>query len=203
MFANTSSLMDLSVVNTWDLSKSKDIRQMLGGSMASTASLTFTQKISKGVDTGELFNGFNGASIDTSQAVIPCSNMAYMFNNNKNLVTLDARGFDTSSATNYTGIFNYCSKLITLDCSTWDVSNATTLTMLNQLPKLTNFNAPMNISTDITFNSNNLTVTSLMSIINNLSTITETHILTIGSTNLAKLTDEQIAIATNKGWTVQ
>ena len=31
---------------------------------------------------------------------------------------------------------------------------------------------------------------------------TDTHECEIGSTNLAKLTDEQIAIATNKGWTV-
>lgn len=203
MFFDTSSLMDLSVVNTWDLSKSKEIRQMLAGSMASTASLIFTQKISEGIDTRELFNEFNGASIDTSQAIIPCSNMSYMFNYCGNLVTLDARGFDTSSSTNFDGVFNYCDNLITLDCSTWDVSNAESLTMLTQLSKLTNFNAPMNISTDISFTSNNLTVTSLMSIINNLSTITETHTLTIGSTNLTKLTDEQIAIATNKGWTIQ
>ncbi len=34
------------------------------------------------------------------------------------------------------------------------------------------------------------------------TTSTETHTLTLGSTNLAKLTDEEIAIATEKGWTL-
>ena len=41
-----------------------------------------------------------------------------------------------------------------------------------------------------------------MSIINNLKVVTNSQKLTIGSANLAKLTDEQIAIATNKGWTL-
>ena len=47
---------------------------------------------------------------------------------------------------------------------------------------------------------------SLMNVINNLYDIAtkgvKTQQLTIGNTNLAKLTAEEIAIATNKGWTV-
>ena len=43
---------------------------------------------------------------------------------------------------------------------------------------------------------------SLMSIINNLATVTTTQTLTLGSTNLAKLSSEEKAIATNKGWTL-
>ena len=52
-----------------------------------------------------------------------------------------------------------------------------------------------------------LTVQSLMNVINNLydfrangSTVTRN--LTIGAYNLRKLTDEQKAVATNKGWTL-
>ena len=41
-----------------------------------------------------------------------------------------------------------------------------------------------------------------MSIINNLVASEKTRTLTLGSANLAKLNDEQITIATNKGWTV-
>ena len=52
----------------------------------------------------------------------------------------------------------------------------------------------------------NLTHDSLMNVINNLYDIATKGVkiqqLTIGSTNLAKLTAEEIAIATNKGWTV-
>ena len=43
---------------------------------------------------------------------------------------------------------------------------------------------------------------ALVEILNNLGTITSTETLTMGATNLAKLTDEDKAIATNKGWTL-
>ena len=46
-----------------------------------------------------------------------------------------------------------------------------------------------------------LTVDSLMNIINQAATVTR-ETMTLGSTNLAKLTDEQKAVATNKGWTL-
>jgi hypothetical protein len=51
-----------------------------------------------------------------------------------------------------------------------------------------------------------LTHDSLMNVINGLYDIAtkgcNTQSLVLGSTNLAKLTSEEIAIATNKGWTV-
>ena len=52
--------------------------------------------------------------------------------------------------------------------------------------------------------SNNLTVDSMVAIFNSLKDLTgETaKTLTLGSTNLAKLTDEQKAIAINKNWTL-
>ena len=43
---------------------------------------------------------------------------------------------------------------------------------------------------------------ALVTILNNLAPVTSTQTLTMGSTNLAKLTDEEKAIATNKGWTL-
>ena len=42
----------------------------------------------------------------------------------------------------------------------------------------------------------------LLEVLNNLSVVTTTKTCTLGSTNLAKLTDEDKAIATNKGWTL-
>lgn len=47
-----------------------------------------------------------------------------------------------------------------------------------------------------------LTHDSLMNIINSIQTVTSTQTLTLGSTNLAKLTDEEKQIATGKGWTL-
>ena len=55
-------------------------------------------------------------------------------------------------------------------------------------------------------NSTKLTHDSLMNVINNLYDIASIGVqpqkLQLGSTNLSKLTEEEIAIATNKGWNV-
>ena len=48
----------------------------------------------------------------------------------------------------------------------------------------------------------NLTHDSIMVVINGLQTVTETQTLKLGETNLAKLTDEEKQIATDKGWTL-
>lgn len=47
-----------------------------------------------------------------------------------------------------------------------------------------------------------LTHDSLMNVLNGLRTVTGKKTLTLGSTNLAKLTDEEKAVATAKGWTL-
>jgi hypothetical protein len=60
----------------------------------------------------------------------------------------------------------------------------------------------MNISTDLTLSDTILNYTSLLDVINNLATVTTTKTLTLGSTLIAKISDTEIAIATNKGWTV-
>ena len=53
-------------------------------------------------------------------------------------------------------------------------------------------------------NNNKMTHDSLMNVINKLYDISNkrTQIINLGATNKAKLTAEEIAIATNKGWTV-
>lgn len=47
-----------------------------------------------------------------------------------------------------------------------------------------------------------LTVDSLVNIMNALPTITNTRTCTIGTTNISKLSPEQLAIATDKGWSI-
>lgn len=47
-----------------------------------------------------------------------------------------------------------------------------------------------------------LTHDSLMNVIDGLRTVTGNKTLTLGATNLAKLTDEEKAVATAKGWTL-
>lgn len=61
-----------------------------------------------------------------------------------------------------------------------------------------NVNANLNISSSTKF-----TREALLEIIGNLKAQTSGNkTLTMGETNLAKLTDEDKAIATNKGWTL-
>ena len=60
-----------------------------------------------------------------------------------------------------------------------------------------------NISTDIYLgDSTMMTRESLLEVLNNLATVTSDMMCALGETNLAKLTDEDKAIATNKGWTL-
>ena len=61
----------------------------------------------------------------------------------------------------------------------------------------------LNIGTYLNISSSTkFTREALLEIIGNLKTVTSTKTLTMGSTNLAKLTEEDKAIATNKGWTL-
>lgn len=117
--------------------------------------------------------------------------------------------------------FNYCSQLRTLPlmdltqctrfsvigCNSlesipaYDLSNITSINISN-LYKLAEFHATgMKVSFNIS-SSTNFTKEALVEILNNLATVTTTQTLTMGATNLAKLTDEDKAIATNKGWTL-
>ena len=114
--------------------------------------------------------------------------------------------------------FNYCSQLQTLplmdltQCTrfsitgcgslksipAYDLSNITSINISN-LTRLEEFHATgMKVSFNIS-SSTEFTREALVEVLNNLATVTTTQTLTIGATNLAKLTDEDKAIATNKG----
>ena len=114
--------------------------------------------------------------------------------------------------------FNYCSQLKTLPlmdltqctrfsligCNSlesipaYDLSNITSINISN-LYKLKEFHATgMKVSFDIS-SSTKFTKEALVEILNNLATVTTTQTLKMGATNLAKLTDEDKLIATNKG----
>lgn len=62
---------------------------------------------------------------------------------------------------------------------------------------LRNINKSLDISASTLFERD-----ALLEVINNLKTVTSTRTLTMGETNLAKLTDEDKEIAINKGWTL-
>lgn len=143
----------------------------------------------------QCFNLLNVPLFDTSK----CVNMSNMFdscNKLKNVPLLDTR-----RVTNMNQMFEYCSNLVSIPA--FDVSNVSTMAdMLYECSKLETIHMK-NINTNLTIKSSTLfTREALLEIIGNLKTVTSTKTLTMGSTNLAKLTDEDKAIATNKGWTL-
>lgn len=126
---------------------------------------------------------------------------------------------NTSNATDMSGFFSGCSSLKTIEELNWEKANVLNVAFYNckSLINLGGFknlgqNYPLNsaankssLTLDIS-SSNKLTHDSLMNVINKVYDIATkgvaTQKITIGSTNVAKLTAEEIAIATNKGWSI-
>ena len=124
---------------------------------------------------------------------------------------------NTSNGTTFNQMFSGCTALETIP--ELDFSNATRIDTLlsstSSLKKLGGFkNLGQSYSKTQSANYNrykldvsaNIDHDSLMNIINKVYDIAtrgcNTQTLSFGSTNLAKLTAQEIAIATNKGWTV-
>lgn len=145
------------------------------------------------------------------------TNMSSMFFNCSSLTTIPQ--LDTSKVTNMNNMLNGCSLLTTFP--QLDTSKATNITyMLYGCKSLTTLGGFTNLGQaysttqsanygDYTLNlssSTKITHDSLMNVINNLYDIAAKGVkaqqLVIGSTNLAKLTAEEIQIATDKGFSV-
>ena len=119
-------------------------------------------------------------------------------------------GWDVSNCTDFNRLLHW-SSASSVNLSGWNFSSATTGThsFIGCPASDWDFTGASGIKFDIVINNpQNHSVNSLVGLFNALYDFasegnTGTHTCDIGSTNLAKLTDEQIAIATNKGWTVQ
>ena len=129
--------------------------------------------------------------------------MAYAWENCYSLQSLDLSGWDTGSVTTLQGTWNACYSLQSLNLSGWDVSSVTDLSAAWQnCYSLVDY-WPSVISIDQNYSSATaLSIASLLRIIDSLPVATGTRTLTLGQTNKLKLTAEQIAVATQKGWTV-
>lgn len=113
---------------------------------------------------------------------------------------------DTRSAASVGSLLTWCTHLVTVDKLILKDDGSQTFTGNNGTTKLENIvvegvvGQSWNVS-----QSTKLTHDSLMSIINALKNYAgtgTTKTLTLGTTNLAKLTDAEKAIATQRGWTL-
>ena len=109
--------------------------------------------------------------------------------------------FDTSKVTNMAQMFYYCSNLTSVPAL--DTSKVTNMiTMFNRCSNLTSIKMyGMTRSFDISPTA--LRHDAIVEVLNNLGTAyNSSQTLTIGSTKLALLSDDEKAIATNKGWSL-
>ena len=165
-------------------------------------------------------------NIDTSNV----TKMKYMFYNCNRLETLDLSNFNTSKVTDMNNMFYNCNRLETFDLSNFNTSKVTEMSYMfyecNNLKTLdlSNFNTSKvtkmsymfyhcnslgnvvgkfeGTKVDLDLESCPLTPDSAMVFINGLATVTEQRTLSLSRTTYDSLTNEQIAIATAKGWTV-
>ena len=177
-----------------------------------------------------MFSGCTGlteldlSNFDTSN--VTGQGMQQMFNMCNKLVNLNVSSFNTSKLTDIQSMFSSCG-VESLDISNFDLSKVSAVSSGTfSCSKLVNLRFGTNLGKAYTRQSANystytltlsncklLTHDSLMDVINKLYDLNlsykvaeggtlYTQKLVLGADNLAKLTEEEIAIATNKGWTV-
>ncbi len=142
-----------------------------------------------------------GVTLDTSQ----CTSLEATFSS-CDITVLPV--ISTVKCSTLTSTFNGSGKLVTIEKVIFkdDGSQKFSGSPFSGLSALENIVVEGVIGNTISFaTSSKLTHDSLMSIINALkdySGSTSTYTCTLGTTNLAKLTDTEKAIATEKGWTL-
>lgn len=177
MFSNCSSLRSLDLRN-FDTSNVKNMTQMFQ-QCSSLLSLDIS-------------------SFTTSKLI----SMQYMFYNCTSLGSLNLSNFDIRNITNTSSVFYRCIELKIIQ-GILDMQNVTNagdmFTSCSALEEVHIHNLMVNLNLS---SCTKLTHDCLVELINNLQTVTSTKTLTLGSTNLAKLTDAEKQVATNKGWTL-
>ena len=131
----------------------------------------------------------------------------YCFTNCASLTSLTLPDGFGKNATRLGACFLSCTSLTSLtlpDGFGQNVENPTGLrNMLARCSELMEITGNPNFKVSFYLaDSTKLTHDSLMVVINGLQTVTTTQTLTIGATNLAKLSDEDKKVATDKGWTL-
>lgn len=155
-------------------------------------SYIFSQMIKKMPD--ELYN-----LIDMSKVTSMTRMFAYCFN----LMELNLSSFDTSEITSIDYMCYSCVNLIEVK-GILDVVKVTSLSnVFTNCRNLVEIRIKNLNCTGLNLGGcNKLSHDSLVYLINNLMASDTVKTITLGSTNLAKLTDEEKAIATNKNWTL-
>lgn len=193
-------------IEDWILKEGTTFGGHYARNLCSIKSLSLPWKMTASANIGYAFVGntfmkkLDISRLDTSNT----TNMQNMFEGCRSLESLDISHFVTTSVTNFNGMFSTCMALYSVDFSGLDTTacTAATLTMFNNCPNLTELRLGK-ITVSFRFSScNALSHESLLNVIAALEPTTTAKTLTIGTKNLAKLTEAEIAVATEKGWTI-
>ena len=195
----------------------------------SATKLTWLEKIEVTSAANKVLAMFNNASSlewadvsDYDLSNISGTNGERMFSGASKINNIDVSRWNVSKMTSFWSFFGYCNKLTKLDLTNWDMRAATRLDgMFHSCKALVSLiggktidevlnnnisclNGLKVFSSDTFANVTNLDRASLRALINGLADLTgETPVtLKLGATLMAKLTEEDIAIATNKNWTI-
>ena len=217
MFVSSGDLTSLDLSN-WNVRNVTDMSYMFYN-CSHLASLNIsTWKTSNVTDMSYMFywcgslQTLNIDKFNTSNV----TNMSYMFYRCSKLTSLNLNNWDTLKVTEMNDMFWNCFDLTDLDLGGCNMSNvknkfndvANMNSMFYNCVNLANLNMDGAIlpKTDLSTwdidTCTALTIVSLESVLNALPQLPDgtSYTCSLGSTNLAKLSDEQIAIATNKNW---
>ena len=212
MYFAFSSMTNLEHVDfaDWDVSHVTNFYAMFDGSTKIGTIDVSKWDTSSATDMGWMFNGNNLKHLDVSNFnTRKVTNMYMMFSRCRSLTKLDISNFNTSNVLNFGGVFSYWSNV----CEDLNISglNLTKVTNIDNAFSNTNCKVircdglrlpNIDMSTIGLHTSTELTVDSIVGLLNALPQSDKGYSFQIGDVNITKLTDEQKAIATNKGWTL-
>jgi surface protein len=208
MFNNCHKLKSLNLLS-FDTSKVTNMQAMFSD-CHSLSSLDLTSFNTKNVTTMRyMFGSDKGITnltnikgienFDTSSL----TRIDYIFDDCQKLKSLDLSNWDVTKINDMNYAFNGCIILENLNLSNWNIENVTTITgIFNRCYKLSKFNSFKNINLSFSLGSTIIGYDSLLDVINNLKSSTDTKTLTISSSQLTLLNQTDINIATNKNWNV-
>ena len=206
-FAGDSSISSLVVpkIMVVDMTVTDNLKNFfLGNNMTS---ITFPEGFGKSTTTlQECFNGCSHLSSLTLPAGFGqyATSLVNAIRACYSLRHLELPAGFGQNATDVSNCFRFCRSMTSLTLPAGFGQNATVTTYcFSGCTALETIIGNPNFKVSVDFSScTKLTHDSLMVVINGLQTVTETQTLTLGSTNLAKLTDAEKQIATDKGWTL-
>ena len=209
LFYNNNKLVSVDISN-WDVSKVTTLRELIYGCSALTTFDANKWNTSNVTTMESAFTNCNSLTTlnisewDTSNV----TNMWRMFWNCQSINILDLSKWNTSNVTDAEYLFYNCRSLTTLNLSGWDMSKIKSMRGFFMIYyKLSEIRSDGAKLPNINLNNINLyncplTVDSIVGLLDALPQSDKGYSFQIGSDNIAKLSDDQKAIATNKGWTL-